>query len=61
MSERGGTDEERRRHGKMTREEAGRKGGEKVAAERGPEFYSRIGKKGGASSHGGGRRRENEE
>lgn len=32
---------------KMTREEAGRKGGEKVARERGPEFYREIGKKGG--------------
>jgi general stress protein YciG len=36
--------EERR---KMTREEAGRKGGEKVARERGPEFYREIGRKGG--------------
>jgi general stress protein YciG len=27
--------------------EAGRKGGEKVAQEKGPEFYSEIGKKGG--------------
>lgn len=32
---------------KMTRQEAGRKGGEKVARERGPEFYRAIGKKGG--------------
>jgi uncharacterized protein len=32
---------------KMTREEAGRLGGEKVARERGPEFYRQIGKKGG--------------
>jgi general stress protein YciG len=31
----------------MTREEAGRKGGEKVAQEKGPEFYSEIGRKGG--------------
>lgn len=36
--------EERR---KMTRQEAGRKGGEKVARERGPEFYRAIGRKGG--------------
>jgi general stress protein YciG len=36
--------EERR---KMTREEAGRKGGEKVAEERGSEFYKEIGRKGG--------------
>jgi general stress protein YciG len=34
---------------KMTTEEAGRLGGEKVAEERGPEFYSEIGKKGGHS------------
>ncbi len=32
---------------KMTRQEAGRKGGEKVSRERGPEFYRTIGKKGG--------------
>ena len=32
---------------KMTREEAGRKGGEKVARERGSEFYRKIGRKGG--------------
>ena len=32
---------------KMTRQEAGRKGGEKVARERGSEFYREIGKKGG--------------
>jgi general stress protein YciG len=33
---------------KMTRQEAGRKGGEKVARERGTEFYREIGRKGGA-------------
>lgn len=32
---------------KMTRVEAGRKGGEKVARERGSEFFKEIGKKGG--------------
>lgn len=32
---------------KMTREEAGRKGGQKVARERGSEFYRTIGRKGG--------------
>lgn len=32
---------------KMTRQEAGRIGGEKVARERGPEFFRQIGKKGG--------------
>jgi hypothetical protein len=31
----------------MTREEAGRKGGEKVASEKGPKYYKEIGKKGG--------------
>ncbi len=34
---------------KMTRQEAGRKGGEKVAEERGSEFYKAIGRKGGES------------
>ena len=34
---------------KMTREEAGRKGGQKVAEERGTEFYREIGRKGGES------------
>ena len=37
----------RRRRGDMTVREAGRKGGEKVASERGHEFYEEIGKKGG--------------
>ena len=32
---------------KMSREEAGRKGGLKVAHERGTEFYKEIGRKGG--------------
>jgi general stress protein YciG len=32
---------------KLTREEAGRKGGQKVARERGPEFFREIGRKGG--------------
>lgn len=32
---------------KMTRKEAGRKGGERVARERGSEFYRAIGRKGG--------------
>ncbi len=31
----------------MTREEAGRKGGQKVARERGSEFFREIGRKGG--------------
>ncbi|NLI73182.1 MAG: hypothetical protein GX369_00200 [Euryarchaeota archaeon] len=59
---RSGRDEEREG---MSREEAGRMGGEKVAEERGSEFYSEIGKegakaqpreakeKGGRHSHGG--------
>lgn len=33
--------------GGMTVQEAGRKGGEKVARERGHEFYEEIGRKGG--------------
>jgi len=33
--------------GSMTVAEAGRKGGEKVASERGSEFFSSIGQKGG--------------
>jgi general stress protein YciG len=32
---------------KMSRQEAGKKGGEKVARERGSEFYRQIGRKGG--------------
>jgi len=32
---------------KMTRQEAGRKGGEKVARERGSDFFREIGRKGG--------------
>lgn len=38
---------EEKRSGKMTREEAGRIGGQKVARERGSEFYREIGRKGG--------------
>jgi len=33
--------------GGMTVQEAGRKGGETVLQQRGPEFFSEIGKKGG--------------
>lgn len=39
----------------MTLSEAGRKGGEKVKRERGPDFYAEIGRKGGrrvAQDHG---------
>lgn len=36
--------------GKMSREEAGRKGGEKISEERGPEFYSEIGSQGAEAS-----------
>jgi len=32
---------------KMSKQEAGRKGGRKVASERGPEFFRAIGRKGG--------------
>ena len=38
---------EKKSGGDMTVREAGRKGGEKVASERGHEFYEEIGKKGG--------------
>ena len=43
---------ERRQEGKVTKggmtvQEAGRKGGETVLQQRGPEFFSEIGKKGG--------------
>jgi len=43
---------ERRQEGKVTKggmtvQEAGRKGGETVLQQRGPEFFSAIGKKGG--------------
>jgi general stress protein YciG len=38
---------EGKRKDKMTREEAGRIGGQKVARERGSEFYRQIGRKGG--------------
>lgn len=40
-SERGGA------RGGMTVQEAGRKGGQTVLQERGPEFFSQIGRKGG--------------
>ena len=38
---------EKKGSGQMTVQEAGRKGGEKVASERGHEFYEEIGRKGG--------------
>lgn len=38
---------EQKGRGQMTVAEAGRKGGLKVAQQRGSEFYSKIGKKGG--------------
>lgn len=37
----------------MTTSEAGRKGGEKVRDERGPEFYSEIGKQQGKENNPG--------
>ncbi len=40
--------------GKMTVEEAGRKGGEAVVEKYGEEHMSEIGRKGGEASHGGG-------
>jgi uncharacterized protein len=43
--------------GSMTVQEAGRRGGEKVASERGHEFYEEIGRKGGeAGGQKGGQR-----
>lgn len=39
--------------GKMTVEEAGRKGGEAVIEKYGPEHMAEIGRKGGEHSHGG--------
>jgi general stress protein YciG len=39
--------QDKEKKGTMTVEEAGRKGGEKVASERGHEFYEEIGHKGG--------------
>ena len=39
---------EEKRKGKMTVEEAGRMGGEKTSETHGSEFYSQIGRKGGA-------------
>jgi hypothetical protein len=39
--------------GKMTVEEAGKKGGEAVIDKYGPEHMSEIGRKGGEHSHGG--------
>jgi uncharacterized protein len=38
---------EHKKKGKMTVEEAGRMGGEKTSETHGPEFYSKIGRKGG--------------
>lgn len=38
---------ENKRKGKVTVEEAGRRGGETTSAEKGEEFYREIGKKGG--------------
>ena len=39
--------EEKKSQGAMRVAEAGRKGGETVARERGPEYFSEIGHKGG--------------
>ncbi len=52
---RGGSDEERVSQGKMTRREAGKKGGQSTARTYGREFYSNIGHKGGevtSQTHG---------
>ena len=39
---------------KMSREEAGRKGGEATSDSHGKEFYEEIGQKGGENSNSGG-------
>ncbi|MGN6709647.1 MAG: hypothetical protein ACTHKF_09905 [Candidatus Nitrosocosmicus sp.] len=46
-------DNDQKGKGKMTVEEAGRKGGEAVVEKYGPEHMSEIGRKGGEHSHGG--------
>ena len=46
-------DNDEKNKGKMTVEEAGRKGGEAVVEKYGPEHMSEIGRKGGEHSHGG--------
>lgn len=38
---------DKKKKGKMTVEEAGRRGGERTSETHGPEFYSKIGHKGG--------------
>ncbi len=51
----------KRRTGKMTVEEAGKKGGETTKETRGREFYQEIGKKGGAAPKGAPRGEVSEE
>ena len=46
-------DKDDKNKGKMTVEEAGRKGGEAVVEKYGPEHMADIGRKGGEHSHGG--------
>src|SRR5919107_1701399 len=46
-------EEDNKNKGKMTVEEAGRKGGEAVVEKYGPEHMAEIGRKGGENSHGG--------
>jgi general stress protein YciG len=46
-------DNDEKGKGKITVEEAGRKGGEAVVEKYGPEHMSEIGRKGGEHSHGG--------
>jgi general stress protein YciG len=46
--------------GKMTVEEAGRKGGEAVVEKYGPKHMAEIGRKGGEHSHGGKENDDNE-
>ena len=45
--------EDKKGKGKMTVEEAGKKGGEAIIDKYGPEHMAEIGRKGGEQSHGG--------
>jgi uncharacterized protein len=54
-------DNDEKGKGKMTVEEAGRKGGEAVVEKYGPEHMSEIGRKGGEHSHGGNDDSENDD
>ena len=53
-------DNDEKNKGKMTVEEAGRKGGEAVVDKYGPEHMAEIGRKGGEHSHGGHEENDND-